>query len=190
MRHSITEPMPPKPTDGGRSASLGQRAAENESDPQAAAKKHASGKPDRARTKPPTYGEPALRKADERTGDAARRRFAPGACSEECEDANRCWTSSDSYVLNGLGMSDRRRRESSSWVLTSLRAVLLDIPASRASTSLSASASMLSTSSNARSIPCSGSTVSSMRSAPTWASHSLKGSAFGEGTDWMMRRTP
>ena len=54
----------------------------------------------------------------------------------------------------------RRRRESSSWVLTSLRAVLLDIPASRASTSLSASASMLSTSSNARSIPCSGSTVS------------------------------
>ena len=84
----------------------------------------------------------------------------------------------------------RRRRESSSWVLTSLRAVLLDIPASRASTSLSASASMLSTSSNARSIPCSGSTVSSMRSAPTWASHSLKGSAFGEGTDWMMRRTP
>lgn len=67
MRHSITEPMPPRPTDGGRSASLGQRAAENESDPQAAAKKHASGKPDRARTKPPTYGEPALRKADERT---------------------------------------------------------------------------------------------------------------------------
>lgn len=57
-------------------------------------------------------------------------RFAPGACSEECEDANRCWTSSDSYVLNGLGMSDgegaRAARD-----LTSLRAVLLDIPASQ-----------------------------------------------------------
>ena len=79
--------MPPKPTDGGRSASLGQRAAENESDPQAAAKKHASGKPDRARTKPLTYGEPALRRADERTramplaGDSRPERPATPTCS-------------------------------------------------------------------------------------------------------------
>ena len=36
---------------------------------------------------------------------------------------------------------------------------------------------------------CSGSMVSSMRSRPTWASHSLKGSALGEGMDWMMRNS-
>lgn len=182
--------MPPKPTDGGRSASLGQRAAENESDPQAAAKKHASGKPDRARTKPPTYGEPALRRADERTramplaGDSrpelaaksARMRTAVGRpATPTCSMGWGCPTAKAREQLLGADIA---------------QGGAADIPASRASTSLSASASMLSTSSNARSIPCSGSTVSSMRSAPTWASHSLKGSAFGEGTDWMMRRTP
>lgn len=178
--------MPPKPTDGGRSASLGQRAAENESDPQAAAKKHASGKPDRARTKPPTYGEPALRRADERTramplaGDSR-----PELAAKSARMRTAVGRPATPTCSMGWGCPTAKARE-----LTSLRAVLLDIPASRASTSLSASASMLSTSSNARSIPCSGSTVSSMRSAPTWASHSLKGSAFGEGTDWMMRRTP
>ncbi len=43
--------------------------------------------------------------------------------------------------------------------------------------------------SRARSMACSGSMVSSMRSRPTWASHSLKGSALGDGMDWMMRRS-
>ena len=93
--------MPPKPTDGGRSASLGQRAAENESDPQE--ERQARSRPNEAANIRRTRAAQSRRA---HTGDAARRRFAPGACSEECEDANRCWTSSDSYVLNGLGMSD------------------------------------------------------------------------------------
>ena len=36
---------------------------------------------------------------------------------------------------------------------------------------------------------CSGSMVSSIRSRPTLASHALNGSAFGEGTDWIIRNS-
>ena len=81
-------------------------------------------------------------------------------------DCSRMTVSKALAPLAERGMIVRRKRFGSFVARPRIHSVLLDIPASRASTSLSASASMLSTSSNARSIPCSGSTVSSMRSAP------------------------
>ena len=43
--------------------------------------------------------------------------------------------------------------------------------------------------SSARSMACSGAMVSSIRSRLTMASHALNGSAFFDGTDWIMRRS-
>ncbi len=158
MRHSITEPMPPRPTDGGRSASLGQRAAENESSPQAAAKKHASGKPDppersRQHTTNPHRAPPTSARGRCRSPAIRTRGLQRRACEREpLLDVQRLPRAQRA----GNVRPAKAREQLLGADIASLRAVLLDIPASRASTSLSASASMLSTSSSARSMPCSG----------------------------------